>query len=697
MFWAAALCAYLGPAGSGEHGGYRFRTVKCSRVPRRFGWDIHEKKKGREGLVPKQVLTRRRSLVAKLTVLAVIASLLAIAVPASAAIDTSASCPSTIPSSGFTDIGGFDATTQLAINCLVHYGITQGTSATTFTPNGSVSRWQMALFLTRQAVDHGLTLGDGSSQGFTDIGGFDAATQTAINQLAQLDITQGTSATTFEPNLVVSRWQMALFLTRLADAAGVTLPSGAAQGFTDISTLSAEAQTAINQAKQLGIADGFSATTFSPFTDTLRWQMALFLTRTLAVDGVLPTGLGFTVTAFVLATDVITYDDAGTSKTVDYTPATSFTVDGVAATLGAFEAALSVGDKIAFSGTGPASFALTNVAVTSGLVNDVELAADTLDIILSSGPILTDDRTYIAANTTYSVGGTVASLAGFENNLSNGDTINITGAGTAASPFVFALTNATASGTISGLAGNAWNVTTAGGAALGVQDLDVQVLFGDTLSLTVDAVAATQATFDAALTNGDVIAYSRAAGVVTAALTSAAPTPLTGRVLGFVVATDVVTYDVGPAAAVTYDFTGVTVTIDGAAATVAEVNAALNVGDSVTTQIADADSATTAYLHLVNGAVSGTPTGTTTVAVITIKFDANGPASSSITHTNAVDPLIVNFPGIAGNTTVVYQINGTVAVVADWVAAANGIAGGLSGSVAVSDSGVNTVWNITSP
>ncbi|HSJ27534.1 MAG TPA: S-layer homology domain-containing protein, partial [Acidimicrobiia bacterium] len=279
-----------------------------------------------------------------------VASIMVIgALPASAAINTSASCPSSTPSAGFTDIGGLDATTQLAINCLVDYGISNGTSATTYSPAGEVSRWQMALFLTRQAEVHGITLPSGADQGFTDIGAFNAETTTAINQLAQLDITKGTSATTFSPNDVVTRWQMALFLTRLVEAAGVTLPSGVAQGFTDIGGLDAETQTAINQTKQLGIADGTSATTYNPLASTLRWQMALFLTRTLAADGVLPTGHGFVITAHDAGTEVITYDDNGTSRTVDYTPGTSFTVDGVPATRPPLSAAVTVGDLNAFS------------------------------------------------------------------------------------------------------------------------------------------------------------------------------------------------------------------------------------------------------------------------------------------------------------------------------------------------------------
>jgi hypothetical protein len=648
--------------------------------------------------VPKQVLTRRRSLVAKLTVLAVIASMLVIAVPASAAIDTSASCPSTIPTSGFTDISGFDATTQLAINCLVNYGITQGTSATTFSPTLSVSRWQMALFLTRQAVDHGLVLGDGSSQGFTDIGGFDAATQTAINQLAQLDITQGTSATTFEPNLVVSRWQMALFLVRLADAAGVTLPSGAPQGFLDIATLSVEAQLAINQAKQLGIADGFSATQFSPFTDTLRWQMALFLTRTLAVDGVLPTGLGFTVTAFNLGTDVITYDNNGTSATVDYTGGTAFTVDGTSASIGVFEGNLSVGDKIAFTGT---SFALTNVTVSGGLVNDVDIAGNTFDIILSGGAILADDRTYVAANTTYSVGGVVASEAGFESSLSNGDTINITGAGTVASPFVFALTNGTATGTVSGVGGAVtWNITTSGGAVLGVYDLAVPG--GDVLTLTVDGVPATDVTFEAAITNGDAITYSRAAGTVTASLTNQATGPATGRILSFDTVANTVTIDTGAGTVTTTDYAaaGFIRTVNGTSQTEVEFEGELNVGDTVTYQAASVTPAVAGSLAVTNNTASGIPGTLVAGTSITLLFDELGAVPDEtdvIDHTAPLDPNIVNIAGIANNVAVTYVVNGAASTEAGFEAAVNGvIVGGLSGSVAVSDSGTNTVWTFTS-
>jgi len=252
----------------------------------------------------------RRSVVV-LAVVAMIAALLAIPVaPAGAA---SAACDSA-PSAGFTDLTGFTAETVNAVDCIAFYGITKGTSATTYGPSADVSRWQMALFLTRKLAAAGVTLPSGADQGFTDISGYDAATQLAINQLAQLDITKGTSATTFDPTGVVSRWQMALFMTREVVAAGVALPTAADQGFTDITGLPAEYQTAINQLAQLGISKGTSATTYGPDGNVNRWQMALFLGRDLDVLGVVPAGTGFIVTGKDIAAPGLSVSYADTTQ-----------------------------------------------------------------------------------------------------------------------------------------------------------------------------------------------------------------------------------------------------------------------------------------------------------------------------------------------------------------------------------------------
>ena len=58
------------------------------------------------------------------------------ALPALALV--SEACPTSVPTKGFTDLGGQSADTVDAIDCVAHYGVAQGTSATTFSPDTSV-------------------------------------------------------------------------------------------------------------------------------------------------------------------------------------------------------------------------------------------------------------------------------------------------------------------------------------------------------------------------------------------------------------------------------------------------------------------------------------------------------------------------------------------------------------------------------
>ena len=156
--------------------------------------------------------------------------------------------------------------------------MTTGTSATTYSPLQAVSRWQMAIFLVRTATALGMAVPAPVPQGFGDLGGLGQQAVDAINQVKQLGITAGTSATTYGPHDNVSRWQMALFLTRLYTAAGASLPTGGG-GFSDLAGLSPEAVTAINQLAALQISTGTGGGNFSPTTVVTREQMASFLAR----------------------------------------------------------------------------------------------------------------------------------------------------------------------------------------------------------------------------------------------------------------------------------------------------------------------------------------------------------------------------------------------------------------------------------
>lgn len=119
----------------------------------------------------------------------------------------------------FTDIA--DSTFEADIEWLYESGITKGCAPTLFCPTANVSRGQMAAFLVRA-----LELPPTTTDYFTD----DATStfQADINALRASGITKGCGPTTFCPDANVSRGQMAAFLVR-----GFHLPPSSTDAFTD--------------------------------------------------------------------------------------------------------------------------------------------------------------------------------------------------------------------------------------------------------------------------------------------------------------------------------------------------------------------------------------------------------------------------------------------------------------------------------
>ena len=115
---------------------------------------------------------------------------------------------------GFGDIAALPVDSQTSINQLAELSITTGVSSTEYAPHGPVTREQMALFLARTVRAAAADLPDGSDQGFIDLGALPVESRQAINQMRQLGITTGTTATTFDPSGIVNRQQMASFLAR---------------------------------------------------------------------------------------------------------------------------------------------------------------------------------------------------------------------------------------------------------------------------------------------------------------------------------------------------------------------------------------------------------------------------------------------------------------------------------------------------
>ncbi|MDX1449469.1 MAG: S-layer homology domain-containing protein [Acidimicrobiia bacterium] len=188
----------------------------------------------------------------------------------------------------FEDLDDLGQETLDAIDTLVELGITNGTSATTYSPHSEVTRWQMALFVSRQLQEHGVSLPEPTYQGFTDLEGLSAQTIDAISQIAALGVTTGTDSDSYTPDAPVTRWQMALFMTRVLSEAGFDLPAADSADFVDISGLDAETQVAIGQLAELGVVFGTGGDRYSPDAPVSRWQMALFIVRTLEAAGDLP-------------------------------------------------------------------------------------------------------------------------------------------------------------------------------------------------------------------------------------------------------------------------------------------------------------------------------------------------------------------------------------------------------------------------
>ena len=252
---------------------------------------------------------------------------------------TYSACPTgLIPAAGFSD------TTAAAVNCIAYYGITKGTTATTYSPNDTVTRWQMALFLTRMASVSGIVLGTGADQGFTDIVGKSSEIQTAINQIKQLGITVGKTATTFAPDDNVTREEMALFISRFltnatAGPGGNTEYVSGSSGpkviksidtdhnFTDMSSLTLwESQTSIANLWNLGVTDVQSQTTYEPALNMTRESMATFMTNALAHTNARPAGLVMQASTYRVS-GVPAVDVAVTYRTDGFAPIPSTLID----------------------------------------------------------------------------------------------------------------------------------------------------------------------------------------------------------------------------------------------------------------------------------------------------------------------------------------------------------------------------------
>ena len=174
--------------------------------------------------------------------------------------------------SAFTDVPA-GSYYEDAVAWAVANGITTGTDAAHFAPDGSCTRAQAVTFLWRAA---GSPAPESTAMPYTDVPAgsyYHGAVLWAVEQ----GITKGTSDTTFSPDATCTRAQIVTFLWRAekAPAAG-----DEAQPFTDVAA-DAYYADAVLWAVENGITKGTTDTTFGPNEDCTRAQIVTFLWRSM--------------------------------------------------------------------------------------------------------------------------------------------------------------------------------------------------------------------------------------------------------------------------------------------------------------------------------------------------------------------------------------------------------------------------------
>ena len=157
-----------------------------------------------------------------------------------------------------------------AVDWAVRNGITQGTDATHFSPDGICTRAQAVTFLWRAA---GSPKPETRTMPFTDIPAgsyyYDAVLWAVEN-----GVTKGTSDTTFSPNMTCTRAQIVAFLWRSEKSPA----AGTANPFADVKSTAYYADAVLWAVKE-NITKGTTSTTFSPNADCTKAQIVTFLWR----------------------------------------------------------------------------------------------------------------------------------------------------------------------------------------------------------------------------------------------------------------------------------------------------------------------------------------------------------------------------------------------------------------------------------
>ena len=184
--------------------------------------------------------------------------------------DTRTAAGTALPKVSFTDVPAGKYYTD-AVSWAVENEITNGTTATTFSPDNACNRGQIVVFLWRMA---GKPIAQNRNNPFTDVkeGSF---CYEAVLWAAEQGITTGKTATTFCPAETCNRGQIVTFLWRYA---GKPAPQNQNRQFVDVAAGSFCDQ-AVMWAVENQITLGVDATHFNPTGKCTRGHAVTFLYR----------------------------------------------------------------------------------------------------------------------------------------------------------------------------------------------------------------------------------------------------------------------------------------------------------------------------------------------------------------------------------------------------------------------------------
>ena len=172
----------------------------------------------------------------------------------------------------FTDVPA-DAWFAAAVDCATAHALANGMTSTTYGPDRTLTRGQMASFVHRLVEKTGAAPASAPDRFADDAG---SPHERAINVLAEMGVVAGTAPGTFQPNAAVTRGQATSLLVRMQERVAGAMATGSTP-FTDLGgNVHAEAVT---KGYTAGVAFGTSSSLFSPNAPMRRSDMTVFLVR----------------------------------------------------------------------------------------------------------------------------------------------------------------------------------------------------------------------------------------------------------------------------------------------------------------------------------------------------------------------------------------------------------------------------------